>query len=123
MSKLVVKSGKGDLVLRKSQSLVGLKRSASADQLDLPDGAPEVISNLGGFQVFRMPESDVDIDEQLDAVRTAETTEVGTHVYFAEGSNQPLVATGEIFVVFETGVGEQEMNQRPPFFFRKTCAA
>lgn len=108
MSKLVVKSGKGDLVLRKSQSLVGLKRSASADQLDLPDGAPEVISNLGGFQVFRMPESDVDIDEQLDAVRTAEATEVGTHVYFAEGSNQPLVATGEIFVVFESGVGEQE---------------
>ena len=110
MSKLIIKSGKGDLVLRKSQSLVGLKRSADADKLELPEDTPEVINNLGGFQVFRLPESDKGIDEKLDEVRAADATEVGTHVYFAEGSNQPLIATGEIFVIFEAGVGLQEQE-------------
>lgn len=111
MSKLVVKSGKGELVLKKSQSLVGLKRVASAGELDLPENSPEVIKSLGGFQVFRLPTTGEDIDQKLDEVRAADTTEVGTHVYFAEGSNKPLVATGEIFVNFEPGVSveEQEM--------------
>lgn len=110
MSKLVVKSGKGELILKKSQSLVGLKRSASAEELDLPEDSPEVIKSLGGFQVFRLPATGEDIDEKLDEVRAADATEVGTHVYFAEGSNNPLIATGEIFVTFEPGVSAEEQE-------------
>ena len=39
---------------------------------------------------------------------SAHEVQVGTHVYYAEGSNKPLVATGDIYITFEQGVSEEE---------------
>lgn len=110
MSKLTVKSGKGELVLKKSKNLVGLKTSQSRDLQQDTDINEEVFSNLGGFSVVTLSKGDKDIDTKLDEVRAKDNVEVGTHVYFAEGSNKPLVPTGEIFIQFEIGVSEGEQK-------------
>ena len=69
----------------------------------------EVIKNLGGFHVVQL-DDEKDIDTKLDEVREDDQVEIGTHVYFAEGSNKPLVATGEIFITFEPGVSLEEQD-------------
>jgi subtilisin family serine protease len=108
MSKLKVKSGKGEIVLTKSKSLVGLKTSSSEniDQKDFVE--KELHKNLGGFNVVTLKGND--IDQDLDEVRQKDEVEVGTHIYFAEGSQKPLVATGEIFIQFEEGVSKDEQG-------------
>jgi len=111
MSKLTVRSGKNELTLRKSQQLVGLKRTATRS-LEEPDFIEqEVMKNLGGFNIVTLqPEAGKTIDEKLDEVRQSDAVEVGTHVYFAEGSNRPLVPTGFIYITFQTGVSEPEQQ-------------
>ena len=108
MSKLTIKSGKGELTLKKSKQLVGLKTTTSRSTEEETFVDKEVLKNLGGFQVVELTAKDKDIDQQLDDVREKDEVEVGTHVYFAEGSNKPLVATGEIYVTFEEGVSLEE---------------
>ena len=108
MSKITIKSGKGELTLKKSKSLVGLKTVAEKETADQEYVDAEVLKNLGGFNVVTLKDEDQNIDDQLDQVRTRDEVEVGTHVYFPEGSNRPLIATGEIFIVFEEGVSEEE---------------
>lgn len=108
MSKLTIKSGKGELSLKKSNSLVGLKTTTEkpSDQEDYVES--ELRSNLGGFQVVSLRKEGEDIDSKLDEVRQRDEVEVGTHVYYAEGSNKPLIATGDIYITFEDGVSESE---------------
>lgn len=108
MGKLKVKSGKGEIVLTKSKSLVGLKTSTSEniEQKDFVE--KELHKNLGGFNVVTLKGND--IDQGLDEVRQKDEVEVGTHIYFAEGSQKPLVATGEIFIQFEEGVSKDEQG-------------
>lgn len=113
MSKYKVKSGKGELTLRKSRTLVGLRlyrqRSMEASEpVDYID--TEIHTNLGGFNVVSLKTGGEKVDDKLDEVREREEVEVGTHVYFAEGSNKPLVPTGELFIVFEDGVDEEEQQ-------------
>ena len=110
MSKLTIKSGKGELSLKKSQSLVGLKTSSEkpAEKKDYVES--EVHQNLGGFQVVSLKKEGEDIDTRLDEVRQRNEVDVGTHVYYAEGSNKPLIATGNIYITFEEGVGESEQR-------------
>jgi subtilisin family serine protease len=110
MSKLTIRSGKGELTLRKSQSLVGLK---AADEKPLEERTfvqQELLQSLGGFHVVSLDTAGADIDQRLDELRQKDDIEVGTHVYFAEGSNRPLVATGEIYITFEEGVSEAEQQ-------------
>lgn len=110
MSKLTIKSGKGELILKKSKSLVGLKTTSEkpVEKEDYVDS--EIHKNLGGFQVVSLKKEEADIDARLDEVRQREEVEVGTHVYYAEGSNKPLVATGDIYITFEDGVSEGEQG-------------
>ncbi|MFN7118312.1 MAG: S8 family serine peptidase [Saprospiraceae bacterium] len=111
MSKLTVRSGKGELTLRKSQKLVGLKKAAtrSLEEPEFIDN--EVMKNLGGFNIVTLKaEEGKTIDEKLDEVREDDAVEIGTHVYFAEGSNRPLVPTGFIYITFQEGVSEQEQQ-------------
>lgn len=110
MSKLIVKSGKGELKLKKSQKLVGLKKVQTRDIESEASMGEEVIKNLGGFEVIALDKEGMDIDSKLDEIREKDEVEVGTHVYFAEGSEKPLVATGEIYITFEPGVSESEQN-------------
>ncbi|MCI5083890.1 MAG: S8 family serine peptidase [Saprospiraceae bacterium] len=108
MSKLKIKSGKGEIVLKKSASLVGLKTSPSEKLNEKDYVEHEYLNNLGGFNVVSLKGDDV--DQTLDEVRTKDEVEVGTHVYFAEGSEKPLIATGEIFIHFREGVSLNEQN-------------
>lgn len=107
MSKLKVKSGKNELILRKSRKLVGVKTSPTRERsLEQPEFIEEeVMKNLGGFNIVTLKDGD-SVDDQLDQVREREDVEVGTHVYYAEGSNRPLVPTGDIYIVFNEGVSE-----------------
>lgn len=108
MSKLTIKSGKNELVLRKSQSLVGLKTTPTTERsATQPDYIEtEVVKNMGGFNIVTLKCEGDTVDEKLDEVRTHDEVEVGTHVYFAEGSNRPLVPTGDLYIVFQDGVTE-----------------
>ncbi len=110
MSKLIIKSGKGEIALRKSKQWVGLKTTASRS-LDQPDYVEsQLLENLGGFQIVSLNKEGNDLDSKLDEVRAREEVEIGTHVYYPEGSNRPLVATGDIYIVFQNGVGEEEQQ-------------
>ncbi len=111
MDKLTVKSGTGELTLRKSQQLVGLKKNKTRS-LEEPEFVhEEILKNLGGFNIVTLkPEEGKTVDEKLDEVRQADSVEVGTHVYFAEGSNRPLVPTGFIYITFQEGVSEKEQQ-------------
>ncbi|NUQ26557.1 MAG: S8 family serine peptidase [Saprospiraceae bacterium] len=111
MSKLTFQSGKGEITLRKSQSLVGLKTTETRDSEEQANYVDkEVLTNLGGFNIVKLNTEDATVDDKLDEVRSRDEVEVGTHVYYAEGSNRPLVATGEIYIVFAAGVSEDEQR-------------
>lgn len=110
MSKLIIKSGKGDIALRKSKQWVGLKTTASRS-LEQPDYVEsELLNNLGGFQIVSLNTTDSNVDEKLDEVRELDEVEVGTHVYYPEGSNRPMVPTGDIYIVFQEGVSSNEQQ-------------
>ena len=111
MSSIVVKSGKGSLSLKKSKNLVGLKsKKAKNDLSDKPYVSKEILTNLGGFQVVTLDTQGEDVDNRLDEVRRKKEVDQGTHVYYAEGTNRPMIPTGEIYITFEVGVGEDEQN-------------
>ncbi len=119
MSALNVKCGKGFIQLKKSPTVVGLKTKQSDTSSRSLEAEKETASleyvdrkffeNLGGFEVVSLKTEEESLDRKLDEVRDKEEVELGTHVYYAEGSNKPLVPTGEIFITFEEGVslGEQ----------------
>ncbi len=113
--KLTVKSGKGELTLRKSKSLVGLKYAESNTRsIEKPKAKhvkKEVHQHLGGFKLVEVDRKGLkSVDKKLDEMREEREVEIGTHVYFAEGSTRPLVPTGEIYILFEEGVSEEEQN-------------
>ena len=58
MSKLTIQSGKSELNLRKSSSLVGLKTNEKTNTADQDYVEKEVIKNLGGFNVCLLYTSD-----------------------------------------------------------------
>jgi hypothetical protein len=119
MSALNVKCGKGFIRLKKSPSVVGLKTKkadTSSRGLEPEEGTAELsfvdrkyFENLGGFSIVSLKTEEATVDRKLDEVREQDEVELGTHVYYAEGSNKPLVPTGELFITFEEGVslGEQ----------------
>ncbi len=107
MTKYIIKSGKGLLTLTKSATLVGLKTSkTSARGAALKQEYVQKVhhTNLGGFKIVALKKGEGTVDDKLDEVRSRSEVEVGTHVYFAQGSKKPLVPTGEIFIVFEPEV-------------------
>ncbi len=110
MSKLSIKSGKGEIVLRKSKSLVGLKTEESINTKDQDYVEEELLHHLGGFNVVSLKTEGQTVDDKLDEVRSKSEVEVGTHVYFAEGSNRPVIPTGEIYIVFHEAVSEDEQK-------------
>ncbi len=108
MSKLTIKSGKAELKLRKSTTLVGLKTEGEATEQPFVEA--ELHKNLGGFAIVTLRTEGESIDQKLDEVRQTDAVEVGTHVYFAEGSNRPLIPTGDIFITFQSGVSQAEQQ-------------
>lgn len=111
MDQIIVKSGKGEINLQKSRSLVGLKTDEGPDKLrDKDYVAEELHTNLGGFQIVKLNKNSETIDEKLDEVRTRDEVQLGTHVYYAEGGNRPMVPTGYLYITFQDGVSEEEQQ-------------
>ena len=96
------------MVLEKSASLVGLKGKKKADFSKADYVRQELLPSLGGFRVVSLQKDGATLDEKLDEVRQRKEVELGTHVYFAEGSKKPLVPTGEVFIIFQSDVDESE---------------
>ena len=108
--KYTVKSGQGELVLSKSQQLVGLKAKKTKDLSKKNYVQEQFHKHLGGFNVVQLNKEGDSIDNKLDEVRTKKEIDLGTHVYLAEGSNRPLVPTGEIYIVYADGTNEEEQQ-------------
>jgi subtilisin family serine protease len=110
MSKYKIKSGKGELVLKKSENLVGLKTGKPID-LEKKDYVNEQkLPSLGGFKVVTLNKDGESVDAKLDEVRQKKEIELGTHVYVPEGGGRPMVPTGEIFIIFQPEVDEGEQQ-------------
>ena len=105
MKEIKVQSESGDLTLRKSNKLVGLRKNQEEKEVDAVE--TNVIQDLGGFQVVSLRQ-DKNIDDALDEVRQDESVDVGTHVYFVDGDNRPVVPTGIIYCHLAEGVGKEE---------------
>lgn len=110
MSKITVRSGKGEITVKKSAQFVGLKTKDQDDIKEKSFVKDEVIPSLGGFKVVTLEQEGETVDQKLDEVRSREDVEVGTHVYYAEGSDKPMIPTGEVFIVFEDGVAKEEQQ-------------
>ncbi|HFA51061.1 MAG TPA: peptidase S8 and S53 subtilisin kexin sedolisin [Bacteroidetes bacterium] len=110
MSKYKIKSGKGELILKKSKSLVGLKTKKEKDLEKARFVKQQHLPYLGGFKVVSLNKKDVSLNDMLDEVRQKKEVELGTHVYYAEGSNQPMIPTGEIIITFQAEVDEEEQQ-------------
>ena len=107
MKNITVRSENGEMRLVKSNRLVGLKtqEGMEAKRVDA-----RVIPNLGGFEVVTLDEAEGegDVDRALDKVRGEEAVKVGTHVYFMDGDNRPVVPTGIIYCELAEGVTREE---------------
>lgn len=110
MSKYKIKSGKGELVLKKSTNLAGLKTKDDVHLAETDYVQQEILPNLGGFKIVALEKEGASLDEKLDEVRQKEEVSVGTHVYYAEGSNKPMVPTGEIFIIFQSTASPEEQQ-------------
>lgn len=101
-----VKFGRGELVLVKSDALVGVKTVTTRG---LDTALPQHIENknyekLGGFQVVELKkDNSQDINAHLDKVRALDEVSVGTHVYHVVGNDKPIVPTGKIYIQFKEG--------------------
>ncbi|MEL7162083.1 MAG: S8 family serine peptidase, partial [Bacteroidota bacterium] len=105
MSQINIPSENGEMKLTKSTKLVGLKKKVEGKEMDAVEA--KVIPDLGGFEVVTLDPND-NVDDALDKVRKHDDVEVGTHVYFVEGDNRPMVPTGILYCEMAEGVGEEE---------------
>ena len=103
-----IRSPSGSLKLHKSNTLVGLRTN---DPSSPPSDTVPVLPSLGGFAVVALAHTTDGIDAALDAVRRQDAVQVGTHIYFAEHDNRPVVPTGLIYCRLAPGVGEDEAQR------------
>ncbi len=106
--KIIVKSAKGNLVLKKSDKFVGLKTKKKNVVSKSPSINKSAIPNLGGFEVVEMKAKGKEVDNELDNLRKDKDVELGTHVYHVEGSDKPVIPTGHIYISFHEGTSEEE---------------
>ncbi len=107
--KITVRSAKGAVNLEKSDKLVALKTKSSKFTEKDKRIEKKYRPNLGGFEVVEMKKKgEEELDRELDKLRKKVDVEVGSHIYHVEGSNKPIVPTGEIFIVFHEGTNEEE---------------
>ena len=108
MDQISIHSDQGEIKLRKSKALVGLKMAQTRGLLEPDYINKEVHQSLGGFKVVELSLEDTNVNAKLDEVRAHDEVEVGTHVYYPENSDRPLIATGEIFITYYEGVSDEE---------------
>ncbi|MDV7402646.1 hypothetical protein RZS08_65090, partial [Arthrospira platensis SPKY1] len=70
----------------------------------------KVFEHMGGFKVVSLQASEEDLDTQLDEVRKKDEILVGSHIYYAEGTDKPIIPTGELFIEFQDETSEEEQQ-------------
>lgn len=110
MAKYLINRDQGPVRLIKSQKLVGLKLKPTRGTADPAFIEEELRNDFGGFKLVTLKEEAKSVDQQLDEVRAQPVVDLGTHVYYAEGSDTPVVPTGELCITFEEGVSEGEQQ-------------
>ena len=109
MSQIKVRSGKGQITLKKSGRYVGVKTAKSRGLRQPKFIKKKVYDNLGGFRIITIEKDGNSLDDALDKIRRKKNVEVGTHVYYPEGnSKRPVVPTGEIYITFQDDTNEEE---------------
>src|SRR5262245_61704268 len=98
---VTLKRGRGSLRLEKSENLIGIRPSSQAGELaqilaaapvDVPPES-EVLLNLGGFKVVKVPLEKGQMETVLDGLRRHYLVDAGTHVFHTPGSSVPYVPT------------------------------
>ncbi|MFK7972792.1 MAG: S8 family serine peptidase [Bacteroidia bacterium] len=107
--------GNGRLTLNKSSRYVGVKmrKGTSLPTTRSLDG-PKIAGKLGGFELVEaVATRSIDgpsTDSMLDNLRQNEHVIQGTNVYETEGSTEPVVPTGELYVVFRPWASAAEQQ-------------
>ncbi len=102
MNKLKVNLGRSNSVLYKSKKLIGVKLKPNAKSLPAElDPKKIVYRSLAGFVIYKVARSLAKVNRVLDEVRKHRNVLLGTHVYFTEGSDKPIVPNGSIFISFD----------------------
>lgn len=103
MNKLKINLGQAEAILKKSNRLIGVKLRANARTL--PKGLDDkklYHRYLGGFRIYKVSGGMKKLDKVLDKVRKHRNVLQGTHVYFTDTSDKPIVPSGKIFVSFDS---------------------
>jgi len=104
-----IKLGRGNYKIAKSKKLIGLKQFRTRGLgVANKSQTKQLHEKLGGFEILRVDEEVEDADKKLDEIRADEDVEIGTHIYHFEGNDKPLVPTGEILIIFNHNVDEEE---------------
>jgi len=110
MDHLTIKKGNNKITLKKSKKFVGIRTKGDKSAIDITVVEKQLLPNVGGFELIKFQETDKSVDTLLDDVRSERDVELGTHVYYLEGSNRPMIPTGEIFIIFQDKVSEEEQK-------------
>jgi hypothetical protein len=115
MSLTELRYGDGALLLRKSEELAGLRHSrqprASLRRVVATFGARDLESQLGPFALVQLTGASQAAEVTLNAVRNDPAVEVGTHVFHTDGSDEPLMPTGDIFLVVGEAARRRDVNR------------
>lgn len=91
-----LKIGNKELSIRKSNSLIGVKKRKAKKDNNHSDSM-----EIGGFEILQAA-PEVKADDYLDVMRKEKEVEVGTHVYRdLEDESYAMVPTGDIYLVFK----------------------
>ena len=110
MDNLTIKKGNNKISIKKSKKFVGIKTKGHKSATDIPVVKEQLLPNVGGFELVKFQDSDQSVDTLLDEVRNERDVDLGTHVYYMEGSNHPMIPTGEIYIVFNNKVSAEEQQ-------------
>ncbi len=101
MNKIKVNLGRGFAVLKKSNQLIGVKIKPGAKAIPKELSERRVVHmHLAGFKIYRVGRSYKKVESVLKKVRKHRNILLGTHVYFMESSDKPVVPNGIIMVSF-----------------------
>ncbi len=110
MAKLIIKNGRTNLQVTKSRKYIGLKLKSGSVE-DAESVQKKRYEHLAGFKIVTLKKQvGQTLNTQLDALRSLDEIEQGTHVYTTAGSEKPMVPTGELYLIFENGVSEEKQE-------------
>ncbi|MBL7815460.1 MAG: S8 family serine peptidase [Saprospiraceae bacterium] len=116
MTKITVNFGNKAVVLKKNKQYAGVKQiqTRSLGPSELDNSVKAVLyPNIGGFKIVSVKPQEGTrglMSDPVDALRSLDEVEVGTHVYNIAGSDKPLVPTGSIYITFNEKVTTAEQE-------------